>query len=196
MKSNTHNIIIFFSFISEEVVKPPKAAAVNRGRGKENQETAPVSHKFSPIDYTKPENWSVLKFIDHKKNEKKDGDFFLKARWKGYDKSGDTWEPLGGVNSRKYPNLLAEYASFNKDIQKAAMNLKLLHLDPLKKGKLMVNACCAGDKCSVSNWESEVCDATCKKCKKKCHAQWCCKISKSGLNLCTLCSIAEAVKNN
>jgi hypothetical protein len=147
---------------------------------------------LAPVDYQSKDNWSVLKYVGHKKNSK--GCYFLMARWKGYGEDGDTLEPLGGENTRSYPHLLAEYAASHKDIHKAAVNLGLLHLD-IQADKLK-NDCCAGEKCSVSNWESEMCVATCNGCKKKCHAQWCCKAGKGGLNLCTLCSIAEAVKNN
>lgn len=47
------------------------------------------------IDYTKPENYAVDFFLGHKvSGQRQSGGFDLLARWKGYDESADTWEPL------------------------------------------------------------------------------------------------------
>jgi hypothetical protein len=47
------------------------------------------------IDYTKPENYAVDFFLGHKvSGQHQSGGFDLLARWKGYDESADTWEPL------------------------------------------------------------------------------------------------------
>ena len=90
-----------------------------------NTHTVIISFYLAPVDYQSKDNWSVLKYVGHKKNSK--GCYFLMARWKGYGEDGDTLEPLGGENTRSYPHLLAEYAASHKDIHKAAVNLGLLY---------------------------------------------------------------------
>ncbi len=47
------------------------------------------------IDYRKPENFAVVSFVGHRvSGQHQSGGFDLLARWKGYDESADTWEPL------------------------------------------------------------------------------------------------------
>jgi hypothetical protein len=61
------------------------------------------------IDYTRPENFAVDFFVDHKVSKKKNsGGHELKARWKGFTEGEDTWEPLTN-QVEDYPELLKEY---------------------------------------------------------------------------------------
>jgi hypothetical protein len=92
-----------------------------------NTHTVIISFYLAPVDYQLEENCSIEMFVGHGKGSRREGGYFLMARWKGFGELGDTWEPLGGLNTRKYPHLLAEYAASHKDIQIAAVNLGLLY---------------------------------------------------------------------
>ena len=99
----------------------------------------------------------------------------------------NTAEPLNGYNAKKYPELLAEYASKNKEIQDAARQLGLLDEDE------QMIVCCAGDFCSVSEPMSLKCSITCGDCKGNCHPKWCCEVMK-GVNMCTACDKIRRVR--